>query len=120
MTLAQIREMIMFQMGLDAEDAADYQPHLTEYINEGYDRLAEAWCGRHVDDRCGFTPLTRDRAEPMLPQWTHRALADWAVWKLMLCGGAARQSRGLPFRQSFEQTLSRLRREGARRFRNWQ
>ena len=38
MTLAEIKDQIMFQTNNDAEDIEDYLPHVVDYINDGYDR----------------------------------------------------------------------------------
>ena len=50
MDLSAIKQQVMFQIGGDAEDVQDFLPYLTRYINEGYDRLVMAACGRHVSD----------------------------------------------------------------------
>ena len=41
MTLAEIKNLIMFQTNNDKDDLGDYLPYLMDYINEGYDRLVQ-------------------------------------------------------------------------------
>ncbi|MDR3051950.1 MAG: hypothetical protein LBU67_09565 [Oscillospiraceae bacterium] len=71
--------------------------------------------GVAVTLRYGFVPAPLREAEdvPLLPEWTHGALADWATWRLYATGSAQRQSRGLVFRAAYEQTFARLRPYGA-------
>ena len=79
MTLAEIKNQIMFQTNNDAEDIDDYLPHVVDYINDGYDRLVKVWTKSHMPQD-GYTPLADDSDEPAVPEWTHRALCDWATW----------------------------------------
>lgn len=121
MNLKELKTTVMHQIGGDEGDLADYQPYLTDYLNDGYDRLMYACQGQHItDDHSSCSPLTNDRSVPDLPQWAHGAIADWAAWLLLRNGGADSQSRGLAFRRSFEQTEKRLRSEKCtqNRFRN--
>ena len=48
MTLGEIKDQVMFQTNNDAEDVGDYLPHLIDYINEGSDRLLNAWSKTHI------------------------------------------------------------------------
>ncbi len=110
MDLLALRQQVMFQIGSDAEDVQDHLPYLNDYINEAYDRLAHAAYGRHVcmeDEE--FQPLHHEISRPNLPDWTHRAIADWATWLLCRNGNAQRQNRGYAFRKAFEDVESRLR-----------
>ena len=50
MNLLEIKQHVLFQTNNDADDLGDFLPHLTDYINEGYDKLIVAWCGEHVSD----------------------------------------------------------------------
>ena len=111
MTLEEIKKQALFQTGADQEDQADWEPSLTAFINEGYDRLLYAFCRMHVHDDSMFQPLNHSRAMPELPQWSHAAIADYASWRLCMSGPAARQARGAAFRASFEEAQGRLRRE---------
>ena len=117
MDLSALRQQVLFQTGGDAEDVQDYLPHLTQYLNEGYDRLLMAACGRHVGEGAEEDPpLSHDRSTPNLPAWTHRAIADWATWLICRNGNAQRQSRGYAFRRAFEEVESRLRSARSGRF----
>jgi len=108
--LSALKQQVMFQIGGDAEDVQDFLPHLTQYINEGYDRLVMAAHGVHVSDEAEeYPPLSHDRSSPNLPGWTHRAIADWATWLICRNGNAQRQNRGYAFRKAFEDVESRLR-----------
>ena len=101
MTLLDIKHQVMFQIGSDAEDLGDFQPHVTRYINEGYDRAAMAWAGQHVGGEEGeLPPLGHDRAVPEVPDWLHAAIADWAAWLIYRNGNSSRQNRGYPFRSA--------------------
>ena len=110
MDLSALRQQVMFQIGGDAGDVQDYLPYLTDYLNEGYDRLVMAAFGRHVcAEEEEYQPLFHDRSQPNLPEWTHRAIADWATWLICRNGNAQRQNRGYAFRKAFEDVESRLR-----------
>ena len=110
MNLSAIKQQVMFQIGGDAEDVQDFLPYLTRYINEGYDRLAVTFCGKHVSEEAEeYPPLSHDRSMPQLPEWTHQAIADYATWLICRNGNAQRQARGYAFRQAFENVESRLR-----------
>ena len=110
MDLAALRQQVMFQIGGDAEDVQDFLPYLTDYLNEGYDRLAVAAHGRHVcQEDEDYQPLAHEKSTPNLPAWTHRAIADWATWLICRNGSTQRQNRGYAFRKAFEDVESRLR-----------
>ena len=142
MTLDEIKDRVMFQTNNDSEDVGDYMPHLVDYINDGYDRLVNAWAKTH----CGTedwpwlqeapepdTPetdvtveVTEEATEevieeetepwtldiPKTPEWTHKYLADWATWLVYRNGNPQKQQRGIPFRNAFEEILSQIRGEG--------
>ena len=118
MNLFELKQQVMFQTGNDAEDLGDFLPHLKDYLNEGYDLLLMAHCKEHVDDAGKYPRLFHDKSEPELPQWAHRALADYAAWMVYRNGNAQRQSRGFVFRKAFEEVLGRLRQEGGPSIRN--
>ena len=111
MTLGEIKDQIMFQTNNDAEDVGDYLPHLVDYINEGYDRLMNAWNKTHIPTM-EFDRLEIDPDEPELPEWTHRALADWATWLIYRNGNPQKQQRGMAYRNAFEEILLRIADEG--------
>ena len=109
MTLAEIKEQVMFQTNNDAEDLGDYEPHINDYVNEGYDRLVSAWNKGHVieDNR-----LEMDSDEPEIPLWTHRALVDYATWLIYRNGNPQKQQRGMAYLNAFNQILSKILDEG--------
>jgi len=111
MTLGEIKDRIMFQTNNDAEDIEDYLPYVVDYINEGYDRLMNAWNKTHVPTG-DYDRLEIDPDEPLLPEWTHPAIADWATWLIYRNGNPQKQQRGMAFRSSFEEVLSRISDEG--------
>ena len=101
---------MLFQTNNDADDLGDFLPHLSDYINEGYDKMVVAWCGEHVTaDSETYTPLTNDKSSPELPTWTHRAIADWATWLIYRNGNAGKQNRGLLYRQAAEEMFANVR-----------
>lgn len=109
MNLLEIKNMVMFQTNNDADDLGDFLPYLEDYINEGYDRLCVVYAGEHVTmDSELYLPLTHDKASPELPEWTHRALADYATWLIYRNGNTAKQNRGQQYRASFEEVLREL------------
>jgi hypothetical protein len=111
MTFAEIKDHIMFQTNNDAEDIEDYLPHVNDYINEGYDRLVKVWTKNHIpmDD---YPKLENDEDVPQLPDWTHRAIADWATWLVYRNGNPQKQQRGMAYRLAFEEIVSQILGEG--------
>ena len=111
MTVEEIKSEVMFQTNNDADDVGDFLPSLLGYINDGYDRLVKAWTKSHTpqDD---YPRLTEDSDEPNLPEWTHRHIADWATWLVYRNGNPSKQNRGMAFRASFEEIVSRIAAEG--------
>ena len=111
MTLGEIKDQVMFQTNNDSEDVGDYLPHLIDYINEGYDALLNAWCRSHIGTG-EYDRLEIDPDEPQLPEWTHRALADYATWLVYRNGNPQKQNRGAAFYSAFREVLNRINSEG--------
>ena len=111
MTLAEIKNQIMFQTNNDEEDIEDYLPHVNDYINDGYDRLVKVWTKSHIP-QTGYPRLTEDSDVPNIPEWTHRALCDWATWLVYRNGNPQKQQRGIAFKYAFEEVLAKLSDEG--------
>ena len=111
MTLAEIKNQIMFQTNNDEEDVDDYLPHLVDYINDGYDRLVKVWTKNHIpnDD---YDKLQYDMDEPQLPEWLHRYICDWATWLVYRNGNPQKQQRGRAYYESFMLILSQISGEG--------
>jgi len=112
MTLGEIKNQIMFQTNNDAEDIEDYLPHVTDYINDGYDKLLKVWTKTHhvADDT--YEPLMYDSDEPELPEWLHRYICDWATWLVYRNGNPQKQQRGRAYYESFMLILSQISGEG--------
>ena len=113
MTLAEIRNQIMFQTNNDEEDLDDYLPHVDDYINDGYDRLVKVWTKSHTP-QADYPRLENDSDEPNLPVWTHRALCDWATWLVYRNGNPQKQQRGRAYYEMFMGVLSQLSDEGGK------
>ena len=103
MNLLEIKQRVMFQTNNDADDLGDFLPHVTEYINDGYDRAVMAYAGQHVSTESDdYQPMSHDKSQPNLPSWLHQSIADWATWLVYRNGSAPKQSRGYQFRASAE------------------
>ncbi len=100
MTLAELQSRVIYQVNADEDDLSDYQPHLTGYLNQGYDRLLHALVSRRVPD-APFPALTAEGDVPKLPEWTHDALADYATYLVYRNGNPQKQSRGQAFLARF-------------------
>ena len=107
MTLSEIQEQVMFQTNNDADDLGDYTPHINDYINEGYDRIIVAWDNNHVPST-EYPKLSDDTDTPLIPEWIHRYIADWATWLIYRNGNPQKQNRGMAYRYAFEELLSKL------------
>ena len=107
MTLAEMKNQIMFQTNNDEDDIGDFLPHVDDYINEGYDRIVKVWDNMHVPST-EYPALKDDSDEPLLPVWIHRYIADWATWLVYRNGNPQKQNRGMAYRYSFEQLLASL------------
>ena len=111
MTLAEIKNQIMFQTNNDAEDLGDYEQHITDYINEGYDRLVSAWFNGHVPTPA-YDKLEMDVDEPITPEWTHRALVDYGTWLVYRNGNPQKQQRGMVYLNAFNEMIAKITDEG--------
>jgi len=114
-TLQEIKEQVMFQTNNDADDLEDYEPHIVDYINEGYDRIVDVYDHQHVSANSLMYPaMADDSDDPNLPEWMHRYLVDWATWLVYRNGNPQKQSRGISYRDSFMLFLSRVASEGGK------
>lgn len=107
MTLAEIKNEVMFQTNNDIDDLGDFLPYLNDYVNEGYDRLVYVFAGVHTDND-NFPKLTVDKSSPNLPEWAHRAIADFATWLIYRNGNIQKQNRGRAYLDAFLQTENKL------------
>ena len=100
----------MAQLQEDVEDLEEYQPMLRQYVNEGYERVM-----RHAQglDWQGES-LTQEDDEPAFhSERLHGILADWATFRILGTGSAARQNRAEFFSARFMQGMSRVDRAGS-------
>lgn len=107
MTLSEIQEQVMFQSNNDADDLGDFEPHINDYINEGYDRIIQVWDNAHVPST-DYPRLEQESDEPKVPAWIHRFIADWATWLIYRNGNPQKQNRGMAYRASFMDMLAKL------------
>ena len=108
MMFGQMKNLVMHQTNNDIGDMGDFMPYMAGYLNEGYDRLAQAWSGGRVGDE-KYPPLTRDSDEPATPAWTHPVIVNWATWLMYRNGNPGRQNRGYAFRDAAERELLHIR-----------
>lgn len=105
----------MFQTNNDADDLPDFLPHLNDYINEGYDLLVDSYKGQHISsDSEDFPKLAAKGDEPNLPEYAHRALADYATYMVYRNGNAVKQNRGSVFYSMFLGVQAQLKYERGR------
>ena len=105
MTLSEIKSQVMFQTNNDADDLGDYEPHINDYVNDGYDRIIYVWDKKHVPSE-EYPRLEEDTDVPNIPDWIHRYLCDWATWLIYRNGNPQKQNRGMAYRANFEVLLS--------------
>lgn len=114
MTLYDLREHVMFQTNNDVEDLEEFQPAVDKYINEGYNKLVEAYAKTYVGqaDESGNVPypvLATQTDEPQIPSWAHRAIGDFATYMVYRNGNAHKQARGERYLMLFNEVLFKLR-----------
>lgn len=120
MKLSEIKDQVMFQANYDIDDLPDFEPHLTDYINEGYDILVMAYRDQHVStDSLEYVPLKNPADEPKLPEYAHRGLADYATYLVYRNGNMVKQNRGMSFYSAFQAIVIRLKGESAGKVRNF-
>ena len=113
MTLSEINAQIMFQTNNDIDDLGDFKPHITDYINQGYDLLVEAYTDEHVTEDSEAYPVLVDNSdEPNLPEYSHRAIVDFATYMIYRNGNVVKQNRGQAYYSAFYETLTKLKYEG--------
>lgn len=123
MTLDAIKAQVMYQTNNDRDDLPDFEPHLTDYINEGYDILVMNYTDQHVaSDSEEYPPLVQTTDIPRLPEYTHRGLADYATFCVYRNGNAVKQNRGMAFYSAFLEIVGKLKYErggiGRKQFKN--
>ncbi|GHU84304.1 hypothetical protein FACS1894196_5000 [Clostridia bacterium] len=114
MTYGEIKAFCMFQINEDAEDMSDFLPAAERYIESGYDLLINAWEPRkHVGD-AEYPALQFDTDRPILPDWTHQAIGDYATYLLYRNGGLQRQQRGREYLDAFYRVFNKVLSEGGK------
>lgn len=114
MTLDNLREHVMFQTNNDVDDLSEFQPSVDRYLNEGYDRLVEAYAKTHIDTeneegQIEFPSLQGDEDVPNIPTWAHRAIGDYGAYCVYRNGNQYKQARGDRYLQMFNEVLFKLR-----------
>ena len=105
MRFDELKRRAVYQAVSDAEEVEELTPYVDRYMNEGYERLLRM-AGLEAP------PLVLDEDEPVLPEWMHPAIADYATFLLLRNGNPQRQSRGIQFRAAYEETVARFLRDG--------
>ena len=108
MTLGDMRRRVLYQTNNDVDDLGDFEPCMTDYINEGYDKAAMAYAKEHVHiDSENYLPLKHEKSSPEVPEWMHMAIADWATWLVYRNGSVQKQNRGRAYMMSAQEVFSR-------------
>ena len=113
MTLAEMKDQVMFQTNNDPEDIEEFLPHADDYLNDAYDRVVQVWAKSHVPSG-EYPRLKYDEDSPAIPFWMHRYLCDWATWLVYRNGNPYKQQRGAAFRDHFLEFLSKVADEGGK------
>lgn len=109
MNVAEIKSEVMFQTNNDEDDLGDFLPWVMDYINEGYDRLVYAFVNQHVSsDNEEYPFLKVDKAQPNLPEFVHRYIADYATYLVYRNGNVQKQNRGQKYLERFLEVESQL------------
>ena len=108
MTLAELRDLAMYQYNQEAEDAALHAPALDEYINSGYSRVYCAW--HSTPD--GLEKLRADGDVPNVPERYHGIICDFATYLLYRNGNGAKQSRGYAYLNRFNEEIRAIYSQG--------
>lgn len=111
MTYAEIKELVMHQIGFDGDDVTEFEPYIAAYVNEAYNELVYAYAGAYVPSTA--YPILEEGSDlPLTPDWTHMAISNWATWCVYRNGSPSKQARGRELKDAFEKTVSRVRTAG--------
>ena len=112
MTVAEIKRLVVEQFGQTEEEMREHMPKIISYINDGYDLMVDAWKPhKHVGGE-EYPRLTRNDETPLVPEWLHGYLADYATYLVYRNHNPQRQQRGIPYLQRFNEAIGRLKTEG--------
>jgi hypothetical protein len=106
MTLADMKELVLLQLGEDPEDVDEYADLLNFYLEKGYRELMRVRKRGLMDD---VEPLSDD--DNLLPDEYHGALVDYATYGILANGNASKQQRSQMFLMRFEDVRMRIRSE---------
>ena len=67
----------------------------------------------HVIHETAYLPMENATDIPLLPEWTHAALADYICYRHLSDGNLAKQSRAQFYQQSFYQTMRQILPQGS-------
>ena len=75
-----------------------------------------SWAEEHTTDDVDaeWPRLHEDYEKPKTPEWTHRAIVDWATWLVYRNGNTNKQNRGLAFRSSFDEIIAKVIAQGGK------
>lgn len=76
-------------------------PAIDGYVNAGYDQILYAFTQLHIDMGTVFVSLKNGKDVPLVPDWTHDAIADYATYLMYRNGNTQKQSRGQMYLQNF-------------------
>lgn len=107
MTLAEIKKLVMLQLGEDPDDVNEFSDLLNLYLEKGYRDLMRVRKRGLMDD---VEPLTDDDSN-LLPGEYHGALVDYATYGILANGNASKQQRSQMFLMRFEDVRMRIRSE---------
>ena len=103
MTFSQLRQEALRLMQEDLDNQAEFEPLLSDAINQGYRLIAQ---------RLGQDPppLAEDDDTPAFsPAEYHAILADYAAYVILGTGSSGRQNRAMFFYNRFLTLLPRVR-----------
>jgi hypothetical protein len=97
----------MAQFGADAEDLREFLPELEGYLNSAYNLMSWYADKKRVGNRENERPrLAEDSDIPDVPEWTHEYMCDYATYLIYRNGNQARQQRGIPFLQRWNEGVT--------------
>ena len=106
MTLADMKKLVLLQLGEDPEDVDEYVDLLNFYLEKGYRELMRVRKRGLMED---IEPLTD--GDNLLPDEYHGALVDYATYGILANGNASKQQRSQMFLMRFEDVRMRIRSE---------
>lgn len=106
MTLAEIKNLVMLQLGEDPADVGEFDDLLNLYLEKGYRDLMRIRKRGLMED---VEPLSD--MDNLLPDEYHGALVDYATYGILANGNSSKQQRSQQFLARFEDVRMRLKSE---------